>query len=422
MSTTFTSPFTGTVVVPTDVSYSSLSFDTNQQLYWPTVSNATQVTAARIMDFTAIGGAGLEVALPQGDQGSVGTDILMRNMGAYDFVVTDFDGTQSVLLTAGTSRYFYLSSNTTTAGVWQNVQFGTGTSAADAATLQGAGLTTLSGKLAVTGNIVEVSSVPTLLDSSRAATYVWTGGNTTFTLPAALSLSGGWFIGFRNSGGGTLAITGQGSSLVNGLSSLSVNPGDSGYLIFQETTGNFFTVGLSVPSNVTFTSATYDVDAIAGTTLSLVSYAPIIQTYVALSATRTVNLDVTLPAITQLYVLVNSTGEAGYNVTFQISGSLQTPIVLTDGQTALVLSDGNFLYVLTQTTTGIYLANNGSAGSPSFSFNADQTTGMYLVGTSVLGLTANGTEIFNLDGSNTSDLQVSTAATFNAALIPGGTF
>jgi len=418
---TFTSPFTGTVVQPTDVSYYALNFSTNTQLYWPAVVNPTQVPAARIMDCVP-STTGLTVILPQGDQGAVGTDILIRNKGASDFTVTAFGGTQSVTMTAGTSRYFYLSDNSTTAGTWQNVQFGTGTSAADAATLQGAGLTTLSGKLAVTGNIVEVSSSPTLLDSSRAATYVWTGGNTTFTLPTALSLTGGWFIGFRNNGGGTLALVGQGTSLINGTSSVDVNPGDSGYLVFQETTGNFFTVGLSVQSNVTFTSATYDVDAIVGTSLSLVSYAPIIQTYVALSATRSVNLDVTLPAITQLYVLVNSTGESGYNITFQISGSAQTPIVLTDGQTALVLSDGNFLYVLTQTTTGIYLANNGSAGSPSFSFNADQTTGMYLVGTSILGLTANGTQILNLDGSNTSDLQVSTAATFNAALIPGGTF
>jgi hypothetical protein len=365
---------------------------------------------------------GLTVILPQGNQGAVGTDILIRNKGADNFTVTAFGGTQSVTMTAGTSRYFYLSDNSTEAGVWQNVQFGTGTSAADAATLQGAGLTTLSGKLAVTGNIVEVSSPPTLLDSSRAATYVWTGGNTTFTLPTALSLTGGWFIGFRNNGGGTLALVGQGTSLINGSSSVDVNPGDSGYLVFQETTGNFFTVGLSVQSNVTFTSATYDVDAIVGATLSLVSYAPIIQTYTALSGTRTVNLNVTLPAITQLYVLVNNTGEPGYNVTFQVSGSSQTPIVLTDGQTALVLSDGNFLYVLTQTTTGIYLANNGSAGAPSFSFNADQTTGMYLVGTSILGLSSNGVEILNLDGSNTLDLQVSTTATFNAGLIPGGTF
>lgn len=418
---TFTSPFTGTVVQPTDVSYYELTFSTDQDLYWPAVVNPTQVPAARIMDCYPEA-ADLHVNLPQGNQGSVGSDILFRNFGGVAFSVVDFSGDSSVIIEPGESKYYYLSDNSTEDGVWQNVTFGTGTSTADAATLQGAGLTTLNGKLAVTGNIVEVSSTPTLLDSSRAATYVWTGGNVTFTLPTAISLTSGWFIGFRNNGSGTMTITGQGSSLVNSSASISVNPGDSGYIVFQQSTGNFFTIGLTVPTNVTFTSATYDVDAISGSTLDLVSYAPIIQTYVGLSGTRAVDLDVTLPAITQLYVLVNSTGESGYNITFQVSGSSQTPIALTDGQTALVLSDGNFLYVLTQTTTGIYLANNGSAGAPSFSFNSDDTTGMYLVGTSVLGLTANGTEILNLDGSNTGDLQISTEATFNAKLIPGGTF
>ena len=421
MSQTFLSPFTGTVIQPTDVSYYELTFATNQDLFWPAVVNPTQVPAARIIDcFPTV--ASLSVSLPAGGQGSVGSDILFRNFGAVAFTIVDFSGVSSVSILPGESKYFYLSDNSTENGVWQNVTFGTGTSAADAATLQGAGLTTISGKLAVTGNIVEVSSVPTLLDSSRAATFVWTGGITTFTMPTALSLTAGWFIGFRNGGTGTLTFVAQGSSLINGDPSISVNPGDSGYLIFQQSTGNFFTVGLSVASNVTFTSASYDVDAIAGTTLSLVSYAPIIQTYVGLSATRAVDLDVTLPAITQLYVLVNSTGASTYNVTFQVSGSTQTPIAVSDGQTALVLSDGNFLYVLTQTVTGIFLANNGSQSAPSFSFNADSNTGMYLVGTSVLGLTANSTQMLDIDASNLLDLQVSTPATFTAALISGGTF
>jgi hypothetical protein len=421
MSQTFTSPFTGTVVQPTDVSYYELTFATDQDLFWPAVVNPTQVPAARIIDcFPTV--ASLHVNLPAGGQGSVGSDILFRNFGAVEFSIVDFSGASSVLIQPGESKYFYLSDNSTENGVWQNVTFGTGTSAADAATLQGAGLTTINGKLAVTGNIVQVSSPPTLLDSSRAATFVWTGGNGTFTLPTAISLTGGWFIGFRNGGSGTLTLTGQGSSVINGSASIGVNPGDSGYLIFQQSTGNFFTVGLSVPSNVTFTSATYDVDAIAGTTLSLVSYAPIIQTYVGLSATRAVDLDVTLPAITQLYVLLNNTGTNAYNVTFQVSGSVQPPIPITDGQSALVLSDGNVLYVLTQTTAGIYLANNGSVSSPSFSFISDNTTGMYLVGTSILGLTANSTQMLNIDASNLLDLQISTPATFTAALISGGTF
>jgi hypothetical protein len=315
-----------------------------------------------------------------------------------------------------------LSDNSTVSGVWQNVTFGTGTSSADAATLQGAGLTTVSGRLAVTGNIVEVSSSPVLLDSSRAATFVWVGGNGTFTLPTAASLTGGWFIGFRNNGSGALNIVGQGSSLINGVSNISVNPGDSGYLVLQQSTGNFFTIGLSVPSNVTFTSATYDVDAISGPSLSLVSYAPIIQTYVGLSGTRAVDLDVTLPAITQLYVLANNTGTSAYDITFQVSGSSQIPISLSNGVTALVLSDGNFLYVLNQTAAGNFLAVDGSVSAPAFSFLSDTTTGMYLVGTSVLGLTTGSTQIMRLDGTNNLDLQISTDATFNAKLISGGTF
>jgi hypothetical protein len=418
---TFTSPFTGTVVQPTDVSYYELTFATEQDLFWPSVVNPTQVPAARIIDCFPTA-SNLQVNLPQGDQGSVGSDILFRNFGAVAFSIVDFSGALSVNISPGESKYFYLSDNSTVSGVWQNVTFGAGTSTADAATLQGAGLTTISGKLAVTGNIVQVSSPPALLDSSRAATFVWTGGNGTFTLPTAISLTGGWFIGFRNGGTGTLTLAGQGSSLINGSANIGVNPGDSGYLIFQQSTGNFFTVGLSVPSNVTFTSATYDVDAILGPSLSLVSYAPIIQTYVGLTATRAVDLDVTLPAITQLYVLLNNTGTNAYNVTFQVSGSSQPPIPVADGQSALVLSDGNFLYVLTQTTAGIYLANNGSASAPSFSFLSDTTTGMYLVGTSILGLTANSTQMLDLDASNLLDLQVSTPATFNAGLISGGTF
>ena len=219
-----------------------------------------------------------------------------------------------------------------------------------------------------------------------------------------------------------LTFAPQGTSLINGGATLGINPAESGFILFQQSTGNFFTVGLAVPSNVTFTSSTYDVDSIAGGTFSLVSYAPIIQTYAALSGTRSTTLAVTLPATTQLYVLVNETGQAGYNITFQVSGSLQTPISLADGAVALVLSDGNFLYVISQSTTNVFYAINGSAAAPSHSFTSNTNTGMYLVGTNVLGLSANSTNMLRLDNTNTLSPQVSTPATFTAGLISGGTF
>ena len=423
MPTTYTSPFTGTVVVPTDVSYYNLQFSTDTQLFWPAVVNPTQVPAARIIDCTP-STSGLEILLPQGNQGSVGTDILFRNFGANSFVVSNFSGGGSVTVAPGIAVYFYLSSNTTVNGVWQNVTFGAGTSAVDAATLAGYGLTTVSiagvAKLAVTGNPVQITSVPTLNEASRAVTYVWESGNATWTLPSTTGLSVGWWIGFRNNGTGTLTFQPQGVAQINNQATITVNPGDSGFLLYDANAvvPTFFTVGLANPSSVTFTSSTYDVDSIVGNTLSLVSYAPIVQTYVALSGTRVTTLNVVLPAITQIYVLVNSTA---INLSFLVSGGV-TPFTVAPNTIATVLSDGVNIYSLTSAATNSFIGANGTATVPTFTFTTDPSTGMYLVGNHVLGLTANGTQILRLDGTNPGSLQISTAGTITAGLISGGQF
>ena len=172
----FTSPFTGTVIEPTDVSYYALSFSSNTQLYWPSVVNPTQVPAARIMNCTP-SASSLAIALPEADQGAVGSDILFTNLSnTYSFTVTDASGLNGTTISPGASVYFYLTNNTTFAGTWSNTIFGLNTSVASASTLAGAGLTVISGKLATTGNIVQVSTAPTLTDASRANTYVWTAG------------------------------------------------------------------------------------------------------------------------------------------------------------------------------------------------------------------------------------------------------
>jgi hypothetical protein len=419
--TTYVSPFTGDVVQQTDVSYYPLDFSVNVDLQWPSTVNGQEVPASRIMDCVA-STAGLTITLPPGGQGSLGTDILFRNLGSETFTVVDFSGGASVNILTGVSKYFYLVDNSTETGVWENVTFGTGTSSADAASLQGAGLTTLAGKLAVTQTPITVSSSFSFTDADRADTYVWTSGNGTFTIPDVGDLTPGWWVNFRNNGTGSVTIAGTGASQINNQPNITVNPGESGLLMYQSSTGNFFTVGLATPSNVTFTSATYDVDAVVGSTFSLVSSAPIIQTYVALSGTRTTDLNVLLPATTQLYILVNDTGAVTYNVTFQVSGSSQTPIPLGPGTVATVLSDGNFLYVLSQNTTSFYYAADGSAAVPSFSFINDTSTGMYLDDVSILGLTANGVNMMLIDNSTPLDPQISTPATFNAGLISGGQF
>lgn len=418
---TYVSPFTGNVIQPTDVSYYALSFSANTELYWPTVVNPTQVPAARIMDCVA-SSAGLVIMLPDASQGAVGSDILFRNLGLYAFTVVDAAGAESVAVPVGISKYVYLTSNTSLGGSWANVTFAAGTSYADAVTLQGAGLTTVTGQLATTQNIVNVSSTPAISDNSRASTFVWNSGAGTFILPNIASLSTGWYIGFRNAGTGSLTIATTGASLINGNSSIVTNPGDSGYVVYDANTGNFVTVGLTAAANVTFTSATYDVDSIPGPTFSLVTYAPIIQNYIAQTGSRTTDLTITLPATTQIYILINATGHANYDLYFVIEGSSQAPFKVTTGNIATVLSDGQNIYLLTSTSANIFSAVDGTAGAPSYSFISDSTTGMYLPGIGILGLAANGTEIIDIDNTNTLQPLVTVNATLNAQLISGGTF
>ena len=417
----YVSPFTGTVVTPTDVSYLALPFSSNQELFWPSTVNGAQVVAARIIDCVA-GAGGLSIALPAANQGTVGSDILFRNLGAFEFLVTDNTGGASFTVPVGISKYVYLSDNTSVAGVWQNVTFAAGTSVADAATLAGYGLTTVNGKLATSQNIVNITTTPTINDQSRAATFVWNSGAGTINLPVVTSLSTGWFIGLRNNGSGQLVVNPQSPAKLNGQISIIFNPGDSGFIFYDVSTAGFYTVGLTAPSNVSFTAATYDVDAIVGNTLSLVSYAPIIQTYIAQSNTRTQTLAVTLPAITQIYILVNNTNHTDYDITFVNEGSSQPPFILPAGAIATVLSDGETLYPLTQGSTGIFFAANGTAGGPSFSFNNDTTTGMYLVGSGVLGLSANGIEIIDINNSDTMNPITTIKSRLYAYLIDGGTF
>ena len=420
----YVSPFTGTVVTPTDVSYLALPFSSNQELFWPSTVNGAQVVAARIIDCVSSTGS-LSIALPSANQGTLGSDILFRNLGAFEFTVTNNDGGASFTIPAGISKYVYLIDNTSNAGVWQNVTFAAGTSYADAASLAGAGLTTVSGRLATTQNIVNITATPTVNDASRAATFVWNAGAGAIALPNASNISTGWFIGLRNNGTGQLIVSPVSPSQINGQVSVTFNPGDSGFIFFDKINSRFYTVGLTAPSNVTFTAATYDVDAVVGNTLSLTSYAPIIQTYIAQSGSRITTLAVTLPAITQIYVLVNNTDPVSpnvYDITFQNDGSSQPPLVLAPGAVATVLSDGLNLYPLTASSTGLFYASNGSAASPSFSFNNDTSTGMYLVGTGVLGFTANGIQMVQVDNSNTLFPVVNFNARIIAELIDGGTF
>lgn len=423
--TTYTSPFTGNAIQPTDVSYEAIALSGTVQLYWPQyVNDAGQQVSARIIDVVSAAGGILK--LPNAQQASVGEDILIRNQGANAFTVSRTDGTGSFTVPVGQSYYTYLTDNTTNAGVWQTVAFGVGTSYADAATLAGNSTAAILGKLETTIVTNEYSSSITFTDASRGSCFVWTGGAGSTTLPAVSSLSEGWYVLVRNNGTGALTInTASAGSTIDGLVNLTLPLGDSCFICVNQDPAkqDFFTVGRSRPNSLTFSSATYDVDVVAGATLSLITNTPIIQRYTALSGTRTTSLLVQLPAVTQVYYLLNDTNQSGYNVTFQVQGSAQPPYSLPTSTQVIVLSDGTNLYPLIQTNIGQYLANRGSAASPAFTFTLDPVTGMYSPNNGQLGFSVAGTNIATMDATaGVGNYVTRFVGRVQADLISGGAF
>jgi hypothetical protein len=394
------------------------------QLYWPQYVNAGQQVAARIMDIQAT--AGSILVLPDATQASVGQDILIRNTGANSFTVQRFGGAGSFSVAAGTAQYTYITSNTTQAGVWAVLAFGTGTSTADAASLAGVSTAALLGKLEAAFVTNEYVTVPTIGDSSRGECFVWTGGAGTWTLPAASSLSQGWFILVRNNGTGALTIaTSAVGSTIDSLSTITLPLGDSCFICVNRDPAkqDFFTVGRGRPNSLTFSSATYDVDTVAGATLSLITNTPIIQRFTALSGSRTTSLLVQLPAVTQVYYILNDTNQSGYNITLQVVGSSQAPYSLPTNTQAIVLSDGTNLYPLIQANIGQLIVNRGTAAAPAFTFTLDPVTGIYSPNNSQLGFSVAGTNIATMDGTGGAGNFVTRfVGRVQADLISGGAF
>ena len=425
MTPTYTSPFTGNVIQPTDVSYAYVALSANTQLYWPAYVNAGQQVAARIMEFQAAS-AGLAVSLPDATQASDGQDILIRNTGAYAFTVNRFGGTGSFTVGVNQSYYTYLTNNSTQAGVWATLQFGTGTSTADAATLAGYSTTALLGHIEASFPANSYVTTPTIAESSRGQCLVWAGGAGTWTLPAVSTLSQGWFILVRNNGTGALTInTSAIGSTIDSLSSITLPLGDSCLICVNRDPAlqDFFTVGRARPNSLTFSSATYDVDNISGSSLSLITNTPIIQRYTALSGSRSTSLLVTLPAVTQVYYLLNDTNQNGYNIQFQVQGSSQSPFQLVNATQAIVLSDGTNIYPLIQANIGQLVVNRGSAASPAFTFTLDPVTGIYSPNNTQLGFSVGGTNIATMDGTGgVGAFKTSFVGEVKADLISGGSF
>jgi hypothetical protein len=393
----YVSPFTGDVVQPTDVSYRSFNLSANTQLAWPINGNPTGNYAARIMEVTATVG-GLTLRMPPANQTSVGTDSLIRGLGASSFTVADYEGNVICTVDAGEANYIYITDNPDAAGTWGLIFFGVGTANIDAATLQGYGILALGSTLNQSHPTTNMVNAYTFASSDRAQVKLWSGGAGTATLPTAASVGDNWFTIFKNNGTGTVTISAASGELLDGNSTKDFQPSESSLIISTGT--EFITIGYGVSTNFVFTSLVKPV--VSGNyNLSPNEAQNTIQTFIgSLSG----NVTITYPPAINIYVVSNQVTDNGYTLTLTTGISGGANAVVPSGQQATVICNGVDILnanTISAGATAITLTN-GTETDPSLSFAFETNTGLYRPATGQMNITILGNDLveFNATGMN----------------------
>ena len=191
---------------------SFISFDLtegNVVLIWPTsyvdvpyTQNGINynVLAASMVVTASIEDPPSTITLPDATMSSVGSNFIITNSGDFTFNLLKSDG--SILIGGGipptenaNSYWVQLIDNSTSAGVWQFVQFGAGTSSANANVLAGLGLTALGATLNTNIPVLSLNNTNlpyTVSAANRAQLIVWKGGIGAITLPNITSVPAGF--------------------------------------------------------------------------------------------------------------------------------------------------------------------------------------------------------------------------------------
>ena len=413
--TTYISPFTGDVIQPTDVSYASYTISSDLTLVWSVNGTATQDVAARVMDVTPTS-SGLSVIMPPANQVSVGQDALIKNPSAFSLSIKDADGNIITTITAGASKYLYLTDNASTAGVWTSLALGLGTSSPDASALAGSGLLASGTTLNQSHPTSALADGDIFASSDRALTKVWSGGSGSVTLPVATSLGNNWFTIFKNNGSGSCTVVCSGTDTIDMTIDKLFQPNEAAIIIC--TGSEYITVGYGTSTNFFFTALTKNVTA--GTyTLSTSEATTIIQEYVG---TLTGDVTVVYPPVVALYVVSNQVTANGHSLTITTGVPGGANAIVTAGNQATLICDGTNFYNANTVQAGASVSAlaNGSVSNPSLYFASEPTTGVYRAGTGNFNITILGSDIFDVTSSGINVNGSITATQYIG--IDGGTF
>ncbi len=346
---TYTNRFGNQNVSPAQLTYVAIAMTADVTLVWPFQTGLTESYAANKIDVTA-NADGYSLVFPDAQLVSTGQDSLINNVGAHTVTIKAADGTTIGSVASGQQWFFYLTDNSTEAGTWKAVQFGTGTSSATAASLAGLGLFAQANTLNQVAPFLTKNANYALGPPDRAGSFASTGGALTFSFAAAATLGGGWFAFVRNSGTGTLTLDPSGAETIDGTATKALAISES-CIVVSDGSGALFTFGYG--RSVSTTVGTIAIN-LAGTgvyTLSATELAAQIQNYTgALTGDRQVRLG-TAPG----YYLVYNNTSGAHSVTYQVN-NVDAGVAVAQGNYSIIRSDGT-------NATAAFTATSGTVTS-----------------------------------------------------------
>jgi len=347
----YTNVFTGSqVVLPSARSYSALALSATTTLAWPSEGNDDSDLLTAILDVTP-STAGLQLRLPPGNEASPGSAAVVVNSGADSFDLRLNDGSSSVAtVAAGTTRYVWLRTNTTSNGAWSSMVLGAGSVSPDLSSQAGAGLVYFNGLLN-TGYPSEDVSSPTysITEGDRASAVTNTGGALTVSFAdLTTAFQDNFFFIARNSGSGTMTLDPSGSQLIDGATTVVLNQGQSCFVILNASLGEWVTIGRQSSSSTA--SVTAGVISAAGTGDLALSAAQVAFSIQEFQGLLTGNRTVTYGALTGVWYVYNNTTGA-FTMTFRVNGS-DSGVEVTQGQRAIITLNGTNATIAFTTTAG----------------------------------------------------------------------
>lgn len=361
--TTYTDVFGGSVIYPSEVSYRSISLTENVELSWPLEATTTPNVVAQIMDIASTGA--YTIIMPPANQVSVGETATFNNKSAYTITIADNGGNTIGAVLSNQSRQFYVKTNTTVNGTWDNIAFGNVTSTTTAASLAGLGLVAIGTLLNQSCPSATKNSNYTFGINDRAQLIISTGGALTFNFTAAAVLGSTWFTFVRNSGSGTLTLDPNSSETINGASTLVLNQGDSCMVVCDGS--NFFTVGLGQSATTTISSISIDGSGGAGDqTLTANQVAAQIQEF---TGTITGNRNYLYGSNPGYWFIYNNITLGGHTATWAVDGSDPgvTSSDIPNGTRAIIVSNGTNMFIAVASNAGTVTSvgtGTGLTGGP----------------------------------------------------------